>query len=99
VTKPVWWLESRLHFSFADYYDPSRMGFGALRVFNDDLVKPRAGFGWVAGEAAKRVPLSTARTGPGPGPGPPPAAHARSEHPHRDAEIFSYVVDGKLSHR
>lgn len=45
VTKPVWWLESRLHFSFAEYWDDKRMNFGALRVFNDDLVKPRAGFG------------------------------------------------------
>lgn len=41
------------------------MNFGALRVVNDDLVKPRAGFG---------------------------------THPHRDAEIFSYVVQGELSH-
>lgn len=65
VSKPTWWLESRFHFSFADYYDPRRNNFGALRVLNDDLVKPRAGFG---------------------------------THPHRDAEIFSYVIDGELSH-
>lgn len=45
VSKPVWWLESRMHFSFADYYDPSRMHFGALRVVNDDLVQANAGFG------------------------------------------------------
>lgn len=38
-------LESRFHFSFADYYNPSNMNFGALRVVNDDLVKPKAGFG------------------------------------------------------
>eukprot|EP00892_Ulva_mutabilis_P006323 jgi/Ulvmu1/4062/UM019_0040.1 len=65
VSKPTWWLESRFHFSFADYFNPQNMNFGALRVMNDDLVKPRSGFG---------------------------------RHPHRDAEIFSYIVDGKLSH-
>ncbi|GAD88683.1 putative pirin-related protein [Vibrio halioticoli NBRC 102217] len=32
------------HFSFANYYDPNRMNFGALRVFNDDDVKPHSGF-------------------------------------------------------
>jgi len=45
VSKPTWWLESRFHFSFADYYSRQRMGFGALRVVNDDLVKGNAGFG------------------------------------------------------
>ncbi|GBF87789.1 HAD subfamily IA [Raphidocelis subcapitata] len=65
VSRPVWWLESRFHFSFADYFDRERMNFGALRVVNDDLVKGGAGFG---------------------------------THPHRDAEIFSYVLDGRLTH-
>ncbi len=36
---------TRFHFSFANYYDPTRMGFGPLRVFNDDDVKPQSGFG------------------------------------------------------
>ena len=45
VSKPVWWLESRFHFSFADHYDANRMNFGPLRVLNDDLVKAHAGFG------------------------------------------------------
>lgn len=38
------WLQSRFHFSFADYYNPKRMGFGKLRVVNDDTVKPGYGF-------------------------------------------------------
>eukprot|EP00891_Asterochloris_glomerata_P005623 jgi/Astpho2/5623/fgenesh1_pm.00079_%23_32_t len=66
VSKPTWWLESRFHFSFADYFDPQRQNFGCLRVLNDDLVQPHAGFG---------------------------------AHPHRDAEIFSYIVEGSLSHQ
>lgn len=38
------WLNTSHTFSFADYYNPQRMHFGALRVLNDDTVIPRSGF-------------------------------------------------------
>ena len=38
------WLQSRFHFSFADYHDPARMGLGPLRVWNDDQIQPGTGF-------------------------------------------------------
>lgn len=38
------WLRARHHFSFANYYDPNRMGWGALRVWNDDEIQARSGF-------------------------------------------------------
>ncbi len=39
------WLNTHWHFSFSDYHDPKNMNWGALRVFNDDVVQGGGGFG------------------------------------------------------
>lgn len=59
------WLKSKHTFSFANYHNPDRMGFGALRVINDDFVIAGQGFG---------------------------------KHSHRDMEIISIPLSGKLGH-
>lgn len=38
------WLDARHHFSFADYFDPARAGWGDLLVWNDDAIRPGSGF-------------------------------------------------------
>lgn len=38
------WLNARYHFSFANYHDPKRVHWGALRVWNDDTIQPNSGF-------------------------------------------------------
>jgi len=38
------WLDAHHHFSFADYYEPSRMNWGNIRVWNDDAIAPKNGF-------------------------------------------------------
>jgi hypothetical protein len=38
------WLKAKHHFSFASYRDPERMGWGSLRVWNDDEIQPHTGF-------------------------------------------------------
>jgi redox-sensitive bicupin YhaK (pirin superfamily) len=59
------WLDSWHSFSFGGYRDDKWMGFGPLRVINDDIIHPSGGFG---------------------------------EHPHRDMEIITWVLDGGLKH-
>jgi quercetin 2,3-dioxygenase len=38
------WLDAHHHFSFANYYDPARMGWGSIRVWNDDVIAAGSGF-------------------------------------------------------
>jgi redox-sensitive bicupin YhaK (pirin superfamily) len=38
------WLDARHHFSFSNYHDPERMGWGAIRVWNDDKIAAKSGF-------------------------------------------------------
>lgn len=38
------WLDARHHFSFSGYHDPARMGWGAIRVWNDDVIAANSGF-------------------------------------------------------
>src|SRR5688500_13991112 len=38
------WLDARHHFSFANYYDPARLGWGRIRVWNDDRIAAKSGF-------------------------------------------------------
>ena len=38
------WLDARHHFSFANYHDPGRMGWGTIRVWNDDRIAAKSGF-------------------------------------------------------
>ena len=38
------WLDAHHHFSFASYHDPDRMGWGRIRVWNDDTIGPKSGF-------------------------------------------------------
>ena len=61
----IGWLDGKHSFSFGRFMDPARMGFGSLRVINDDVIKAGRGFGM---------------------------------HPHREMEILTWVLDGKVVH-
>ncbi len=61
----IGWLKGWHSFSFGRHMDPDRMGFGSLRVINDDVIKAGRGFGM---------------------------------HPHREMEILTWVLDGKVVH-
>ncbi len=43
-TSNLGWLDSHFHFSFSNYYNPSNIDFGNLRVINDDIIAPNTGF-------------------------------------------------------
>ncbi len=60
------WLDSKHSFSFGGFYDEKKMGWGVLRVLNDDQILPQTGFG---------------------------------EHGHKDMEIISIPLKGRLSHQ
>jgi hypothetical protein len=51
------WLQTYWLFSFAQYYDPDNIQWGALRVFNDDVVRPQSGFGTHAHEEMEIITL------------------------------------------
>lgn len=59
------WFKANYSFSFGDYHNIDRMGFGVLRVFNDSIIKVGKGF--------------------------PP-------HPHKNFEVITIQLQGKLSH-
>lgn len=72
------WLQTAHSFSFGNYWDPSKMGFGLLRVLNDDTIQ-----GGVEYEVGNDKPQ---RLGFG-------------MHPHRDMEIVTIPLSGRIEHK
>ena len=58
------WLDARHHFSFANYHDPSRMGWGRIRVWNDDRIAAKAD--------SRRTRIATWKSSPTSAPAPSP---------------------------
>ncbi|MES2225909.1 MAG: pirin family protein [Patescibacteria group bacterium] len=56
------WLTTRYSFSFANWYDPKRLGFGALLVINDDRIEPEQGFGTHQHENMEIITIVTSGT-------------------------------------
>jgi redox-sensitive bicupin YhaK (pirin superfamily) len=60
------WLSTYWHFSFDHFWDPANVSFGALRVFNDDVIQPseRRGFRRGGSSGSSCVPSGTAGCSP-----------------------------------
>jgi redox-sensitive bicupin YhaK (pirin superfamily) len=56
------WLDTHYSFSFADFYDPKRMGFGSLIVINDDRIKGGHGFGFHSHKDTEIITIPTSGT-------------------------------------
>ncbi len=79
------WLKSHHTFTFSNYYNPDRMGFGLLRVINDDVVQPSMGFGTHHHDNMEIVSI--------------PIVMGFGTHHHDNMEIVSIPIVGSLKHK